>query len=191
MGIIGYGSLGRELARLLKPFGVTILATKRDVMHPEDQGYTPEGLGDPEGDLFDRLYPPEATRSMLGLCDFVVIALPLTSATQRAFGKEEVEAMKRGAVLVDVGRGGVLDHDALLDALDEGRLSGVGLDVFPEEPLDADNFLWEQQNVIITPHLAGISPHYLQQGVDLFAANLARYLSSEPLFNIIDIKKGY
>jgi phosphoglycerate dehydrogenase-like enzyme len=191
VGIVGYGSIGREIARLLQPFGVTILATKRDVMHPEDTGYTPEGLGDPGGDLFNRLYPPEAIRSMLSECDYVVVTTPLTPETRGLIDSTHFEAMIDGAIIVDVSRGGVIDHDALFDALEAKKLGGVGLDVFPEEPLPADNFLWEMPNVILTPHLAGISPHYLQQGVDLFAINLERYLSGETLFNRIDLKKGY
>lgn len=191
VGIVGYGSVGRELARLLQPFDVEILVTKSDAMHPEDQGYVIDGLGDPQGGLFSRMYPPQALRSMLQLCDFVVITTPLTKKTRGMFSTVQFKALKSTTYLVDVSRGGVVDHAALLTALQEERLAGAGLDVFPEEPLPVDSVLWEMSNVIVTPHVAGISPAYLDVAVDLFSANLERYLNDESLLNTVDPTKGY
>lgn len=191
VGIVGYGSVGRELARLLQPFDVEILVTKSDAMHPEDQGYIIDGLGDPQGGLFSRMYPPQALRSMLQLCDFVVITTPLTKKTRGMFSTVQFKALKPTTYLVDVSRGGVVDHAALLTALQEERLAGAGLDVFPEEPLPVDSLLWEIPNVIVTPHVAGVSPAYLDAAVELFSTNLERYLNDESLLNIVDPKKGY
>ena len=191
VGIVGYGSAGRETARLLGPLGVKVLAAKNDVMHPQDTGYTPEGLGDPEGDLFHRLYPIQAVRSMFRECDFVVITLPLTPETENLIGREEFAAMKPSAYLVDVSRGGIVDQKALLDALKNGKLAGAALDVFAEEPLPADDPLWQQPNVIVSPHIAGASGYYKERAVELFTENLERYLNGVPLFNRYDPERGY
>lgn len=189
--IIGYGSIGRELSRLLYPFGMDILGVKRDVMHPTDRDYTIPGHGDPDGDYFTRLYPVEALLSVLKLADFVVVVLPFTAQTKNLISTEAFAAMKPSAILVDVGRGGVVDHNALIPALQEKRIAGAGLDVFPEEPLPPTSLLWKMQNVIVTPHIAGISRKYNQRAIDLFVVNLQRYLAEEPLLNIFDIDRGY
>ena len=160
VGIVGYGSIGREIARLLQPFGATILATKRDVMHPRDTGYVPEGMGDPEGDCFHRLYPIQALRSMLKECDYVIMTLPLTPETRNLIAEDELAVIKPTAYLVDIGRGGVIDQEALLSALSEGRLAGAALDVFSEEPLPKDSDFWKLPNVIISPHISGSSRNY-------------------------------
>jgi phosphoglycerate dehydrogenase-like enzyme len=191
VGLVGYGSGNRELARLLQPLGVTILAAKRDVMHPADTGYTPDGLGDVDGQLFHRLYPIQAVKSMLKLCDFVVIILPLSTHTRGIIGGEEFAAMKPGALLVDCGRGGVVDQPALIQALNEHKIAGAALDVFSEEPLPANSPLWRMPNVIITPHVAGVSSHYMERAARMFAANLRRYLNGESLFNRFDVERGY
>jgi phosphoglycerate dehydrogenase-like enzyme len=191
VGIVGYGSIGREVARLLSAFGATVLATKRDVMHPEDDGYSPEGLGDPTGELPRRLYPPQARVSMLKECDYVVITVPLTAETKGMIGGEEISALKEGAYIVDVSRGEVVDHEALISALRERRLGGVALDVFPEEPLPKDSPLWKFPKVIISPHISGNTPYYDERAVALFSENLRRYLADLPPYNIIDPKRGY
>lgn len=191
VGIVGYGSIGRQLARLLREFGATVLASKRDAMHPADTDYTPDGLGDPEGNLVHRLYPAEAIRTMAKDCDFLVVTVPLTQATQNLINAAVMASMKPTAFLIDISRGGVVDHNALVKALNEDRLAGAALDVFLEEPLPAKNPLWGAPNVIITPHIAGISKEYDKRAVDLFAENLSRYISDQPLYNIFDVKKGY
>lgn len=191
VGIVGYGSIGRQVARLLREFGATVLATKNDAMHPEDNGYTPEGLGDPNGDLIHRLYPAQALKSMLKDCDFIVVAVPLSDNTHGMLNAEVLSACKSGAYLVDISRGGIVDHTALIKALNEHRLAGAALDVFPEEPLPKKSPLWEMQNIIITPHIAGISAFYDERAIALFAENLSRYIADLPLYNIFDLKKGY
>ena len=191
VGLVPYGSISREIARLLVPFSVNILAAKRNAMDPTDRGYMPEGLGDPEGNLFKRLYPIEALKSMLKECDFVVVSLPLTPQTRGMIGAEELKAMKPGAFLVDCGRGGIVDHAALLQALQEKHLAGAALDVFPQEPLPADNPVWKQPNVIVSPHVAGISKNFDAHATDLFAANLRRYIDGAAVYNRFDLEKGY
>ncbi len=191
VGIVGYGSAGRQIARLLQPFGAKVLATKRDAMRPVDTGYTPEGLGDPNGDLVHRLYPPQAIRSMLKDCDFVVVTVPLSPQTKGLIGAEELATMKPTAYIIDISRGGVIDSGALVNALRDRKIAGAALDVFAEEPLPSDSPLWKLPTVIMTPHIAGYSPHYDDRAAALFAENLQRYLSGLPLYNLIDLERGY
>jgi phosphoglycerate dehydrogenase-like enzyme len=191
VGLVGYGSINRQVARLLQEFGATVLAVKRDAMHPEDNGYIPEGMGDSDGSLARRIYPFQALPSMLKECNFVVVALPLTPETRGIIGSDEFGAMQPGTYLIDVSRGGIVDHPSLLKALRSGRLGGVMLDVFPQEPLPPDNPLWKMPNVILTPHIAGNSLHYSERAIELFSENLHRYLGNLPLYNIYDPEKGY
>jgi phosphoglycerate dehydrogenase-like enzyme len=191
VGIVGYGSVGRQIARLAQAMGANVLATKKDLMHPEDTGYSPQDIGDPEGDFFTRLYPPEAIRSMFKECDFVVITIPLNKDTKDLIGAGQLAALKPSAFLVDVSRGGIVNHKSLIQALKDNRLAGAAIDVFPEEPLPADSPLWAMSNVILTPHIAGFSPFYDQRALALFIENLNRYLDKEPLLNQVDLDRGY
>jgi phosphoglycerate dehydrogenase-like enzyme len=191
VGLVGYGSIGREVARLLQPFNVKVLAAKRDVKHPADDGFTLNGHGDPGGDYFHRLYPMEALKSMLKECDFVVVTLPLTPSTLGCFGEEEFKAMKPGACLVHVSRGGVVDETALVKALTEKHLAGAAVDVFTQEPLPASHPLWKAPNILITPHVSGFSPRYKERAGELFAENLGRYLRGEPLVNQYNRERFY
>ncbi|MCW5875967.1 MAG: D-2-hydroxyacid dehydrogenase [Anaerolineales bacterium] len=191
VGIVGYGAVGQRLARLLQPFGCTLLASRRDLLHLDQAGYQAEGEGDPQGELLKRLYPGKAMRGLLKECDFVVVTVPLTAETRGMLGDKQLAAMKPGAFLVDVSRGGVVEHAALIAALEKGQLAGAGLDVFPEEPLPADSPLWAMPNVIVSPHVAGLSPHYLERAFVLFKKNLRRYLSGEELINQVDMDRGY
>lgn len=191
IGIVGYGSVGRQVAHLLHRFNATLLASKRDAMNPEDRGYAPKGTGDPHGELPTRLYPGQALRSMFQECDFVVVTVPLTESTRGMVGADQLAALKPNTFLIDVSRGGVLDHKALLEALNQGKIAGAALDVFPEEPLPADSPLWEMPNVILTPHIAGAAPDYNQRAAELFGENLHRYLNEKPLYNLIDLERGY
>jgi phosphoglycerate dehydrogenase-like enzyme len=191
VGILGYGSIGRQVARLLKSFGATVFAAKKDVMHPEDTGYSVEGMGDPHGELFDRLYPIEALHSLLKESDFVVVALPLTDATHQILDTAAFEVMKESAYLVNVGRGELINEKALIQALKMKQISGAALDVFEEEPLPTDSPLWDLENVIISPHVSGISPYIHEETLMLFIDNINRYLADLPLYNQVDIQQGY
>lgn len=191
VGILGYGSIGRQVARLLQPFGAKVLAAKRDVMHPEDTGYIPEEMGDPHGDFFDRLYPIEALHSMLSECDFVITALPLTEQTHHILDAVAFEAMKETAYLINVGRGELMDQEALIEALKAKKIAGAALDVFEEEPLPEESPLWKLDNVIISPHISGVSRYIQDETLGLFIENLNRYLADLPLYNRIDADRGY
>lgn len=191
VGIVGYGSIGRETARLLHSFGMTILAAKRDVKAPHDSGYIPPGRGDPQGDYFHRLYPIQALRSMLKECDYVVITVPLTPETRNLIGVEEMGVMKPSAYLINVSRGAVVDEEALINALNHSQIAGAALDVSAIEPLPSENPLWQMPNVLISPHIADQSISYDVHSVELFLENCKRYLSAEPLLNEFDQKIGY
>ncbi len=191
VGMVGYGSIGRQIAHLLRDFGATVLAVKRDAMHPEDNGYIPDGMGDPDGDLARRIYPPQALASMFKECDFVVITAPLTAETRGLVGANVLAALKPTAFVIDLSRGGVLDHPALLAALREQKIAGAALDVFPEEPLPPDSPLWKLPNVLLTPHISGNTPYYDERAVELFSENLHRYLAGLPLYNIVSLARGY
>ncbi len=191
VGILGYGSIGRQVARLLQPFGARVLAAKKDVMHPEDTGYIQEGMGDPHGDYFHRLYPIEAMHSMLKECDFVVVTLPLTEATHKMIDAAALDSMKDSAYLINVGRGELIDEPALIEALRFKKIAGAALDVFHEEPLPVDSPLWGLDDVIISPHISGLSRHLQEETLKLFLDNLNRYLSELPLYNQINPQKGY
>ncbi len=191
VGIVGYGSVGREVARLCRAFGASVLATKRDLMKIEDEGYRREGLGDPHAELIERLYPPQALASMVALCDFIVVTVPRTSETRGMIHKGIFEKMKSGAFLIDVSRGGIVDHGALIEALESGRLGGAALDVYPVEPLPPTSPLWEMPNVLLSPHIGGASGLYYERATDLFAANLHRFLSEQPLLNPYLPDRGY
>lgn len=191
IGIIGYGSIGRQVARLLRVFGARVLAVKRDVMHPEDDGYTREGLGDPQGDYFDRLYPLAALNSVLALSDFVVLALPLTSDTRHMMDANAFSAMKESAYLINIGRGDLVDELALITALNTSKIAGAALDVFHQEPLPPESPLWGMDQVILSPHIAGLSSHLGEDTLALFINNLNRYLAELPLYNQVDTGRGY
>jgi phosphoglycerate dehydrogenase-like enzyme len=192
LGIVGYGAIGREIARLANAFGMNVLAMKRNVLEPaEDSGYTLPGTGDPAGAYFSRLYPPEALCTMVRDCDFVVVVTPLTESTRNMFGEEAFASMKQTAYLINIGRGGVVDEDALRKALQTGAIAGAALDVFDAEPLPEDSPLWRLPNLIITPHIAGISVHYNEKAAALFVENLSRYVSRRDLLNVVHREYGY
>jgi phosphoglycerate dehydrogenase-like enzyme len=191
VGLVGYGSVAREVARLCRAFGARILATKRDLMQLDDLGHVPETLGDPHAEIPDRIYPPQALASMASECDFLVVCVPLTVETRGLVGRKVFAAMKPTAFLVDISRGGVVDHGALVEALTEKRFAGAALDVYPVEPLPENSPLWEMPNLILSPHLAGASGEYYQRAADLFSENLRRYLTGQPLLNLYHPKLGY
>ena len=190
LGILGYGSIGREVGRLARAFGMQVLALRRTAGRV-DQGYVPADTGDPRRVVPERIYGSDDLHEMLGECDYVVIALPLTPDTEHLIGEAELRAMKPGAYLVNIARGGIVDEAALVQALREGWIAGAGLDVFEEEPLPADSPLWDLENALISPHVAGFTPRYDERAASLFVENLARYLAGERLLNLVDKEQGY
>lgn len=193
VGIAGYGSIGRELARLCKAMGMTVLATKRDVLKPaeEDTDYSPEGTGDPDGSIPERIYPGEALATMAQECDYLVLMVPLTEKTRHMVNERVLDNMKDTAILVNIARGAVVDEKALITALSQEKIGGAALDVFEEEPLPSTSPLWNLDNVILSPHVSGSSNIYHEKVADLFIANLKRYLENKPLYNQLNRDAGY
>jgi phosphoglycerate dehydrogenase-like enzyme len=179
LGIVGLGHIGRRVAQIGRAFGMRILATRRSVL---------PGEHDPDVDQF---YTSDQLRDMLHLSDYVVISVPLTTTTENLIGEAELRAMLPHAYLVNVARGRVIDEDALIRALKEGWIGGAGLDVTREEPLSADSPLFAIPNVILTPHISGVSVRYDQRLAALFADNLRCYRSGEPMINLYDPAREY
>jgi len=190
VGILGYGSIGREVGHLCKTFGMRVLATD-SALEMEDKGYRTPGTGDPKGMLLDRLFPPPQLKEMVKECDFFIVAVPLTPETEGMVGREELKAMKRNAYLLNISRGRVVDEEALIETLKEGWIGGAGLDVFAQEPLPQESELWGLNNVILSPHISANTPHYQERFAELFCENLRRYLVGEELLNVVDKKQGY
>jgi phosphoglycerate dehydrogenase-like enzyme len=162
--VVGLGAIGREVARLAEAFGMRVLSVRRH-----------------EGDL-DELLPQ---------ADAVVLTLPSTEETRGLLSRERIGRLRRGAIFVNIGRGDVVDEQALVDALRDGRIAGAALDVFAEEPLPPDSPLWEMQNVIVSPHTAAQSLRENERIVELFGENVRRYLAGEELRTPIDTTLFY
>ena len=190
IGIVGYGSIGRHVARLADAFGMRVLAMQRGSNH-KDQGFTFPDVGDPEGMLPDHYYMPDQLHSMLGECDVVVIAVPLTPKTRGLFDEAAFQAMKPTAFLVNIARGDICNEEALVRALEEKQIAGAALDVFHQEPLPPNHALWHLPNAILSPHTAGLTAQYDERAAMLFEENLRRYLVDEPLYNVVDKTEGY
>jgi phosphoglycerate dehydrogenase-like enzyme len=192
LGIIGYGSIGRATARLAQTIGMQVLATKRDVFHPNAPNeYQVPGTGDSDGVYVNRLYPPEALKSMLADCDFVQVAVPSTPGNFHLMDESAIGAMRKTAILINVARGDVVDEAALVRALQSKQIGGAALDVFEKEPLPADSPLWKLDNVLISPHIAGNTAHYNELAAEVLAQNLERYLTDLELLNRVDRVRGY
>lgn len=191
LGLIGYGSIGREVARIGRHgFGMRVLAMK----HSEGESkprYVEPGVGDPESVIPERWYARSQLHELLGQSDFVVLALPLTEESRHLIGEAELRAMKAGSFLVNIARGELIDERMLVRALKEGWIAGAGLDVFAVEPLPRESQLWHFDNVIVAPHISAATPAYDDRAVAVFAENLRRFISGEPLLNLVDREKGY
>ena len=191
LGLIGYGGIGQEIAHLASAFGMKILVTKHDISEPSINSWQFPDSSNIQHNLVEKIYLPEHLNRMLKQCDYVVAAVPLTANTKHMISTSEFSAMKKGTIVVNISRGKVVDEMALIDALQSGHLRGAILDVFETEPLDAKSPLWTLPNVIISPHVSGLTPNYDQRAIELFANNLKRYLSVNPLLNEVNIKRGY
>jgi phosphoglycerate dehydrogenase-like enzyme len=176
MGILGLGTIGSAVARRAGAFGMRVIGTKR----------RPAPL---EG--VDEVLPSERTDAVLREAAVLVVSLPLTQETRGIVGAREIDLLPPGGFLVNVGRGGLVDEDALVAALRRGHLAGAGLDVFAQEPLPVDSPLWTAPGMIITPHVSGDQPGYMAQVTAVFCENLRRYLAGQPLLNVVDPALGY
>jgi len=179
VGIVGLGSIGREVARLSKAFGMRVLATRRSAKQVT------------RARNVDIILPQDQLPQLLSESDFVVLALPLTPETNKLIGKEELRTMKPTAYLINIGRGDIVDETVLIQALDENWIAGAGLDVFATEPLPIESRLWELPNVIFSPHVTGEMEDYYIQATELFCENLRRYLNGKKLLNVVSKKKKY
>ena len=178
--VVGVGRIGREIARIGKAFDMRVIGVKR----------SPAGA-DAAALHLDELYGPSDLHTVLPKAQNLVLIAPHTPETERMIGARELALLPRGAVFINIGRGALVDEDALIEALRAGHLLGAGLDVFREEPLPPESPLWEMENVIVYPHSASTS--YLENAriVDLFCENLRRYLRGEPLLNRLDTTLGF
>ncbi len=191
LGIVGYGSIGRHVARIAKHgFGMRVLAMSRRGSRA-DPGYVEPGTGDPDGTLPDAWFTREQLRDLIAQSDFVLIATPLTPETHNLIGATELRAMKSSAYILNIARGGVINEIALARALKENWIAGAGLDVFEREPLPRDSELWGLPNLFIAPHISSATPHYDNRAVNLFADNLRRYLRGQALLNLVRREAGY
>lgn len=179
VGIVGFGSIGAEVARLLAPFGSRVLATRRHAERGSGDAPNVELLG------FDRL------NEMLAQSDIVIVAAPLTEETAGLIGSEQLQAMQQTAWLVNIARGRLIDELALRRALEAGWIAGAVLDVFNEEPLPTDSPLYGTPNLIITPHTSWASDRVASRTIELFVENLRRYRAGQPLDNVVDLEAGY
>lgn len=177
MLLIGVGAIGSRTAEVAGALGMRVLGVRHD-----------PSRGAPG---VEAMYPPAQLREVLPQADFVVLTLPLTSESRGIIGEAELRAMKPSAYLVNIGRGGTVDEEALIRALQEGRIAGAGLDVFAHEPLPQDSPLWDMDNVIITGHYAGNTPAYDERSLAIFLDNLQRYVAGRPLRNVVDKRMGY
>lgn len=178
-GIVGMGAIGTETARRARALGMRVLATRRSV------------TARTADEIAHELLPAADLPYLLAESDYVVITAPLTPETRHLIGAKELALMKRSAVLINIGRGAVIDEQALIAALRAGTIAGAGLDVFEKEPLPADSPLWALENVIITPHASAGSERYTERAAAIICENLRRYLDGQPLRNIVDLDRGY
>ncbi len=180
LGIVGYGSIGREVATRARSLGMRVLAFRRDAS---------KSMSD--GSLLDRVYSSGQLSEMLQQCDYIVATLPLTQATRGLIGEAEFAAMKPSAVIINLGRGPTIDEKAMIEALSERRIRGAALDVFDHEPLPQGHPFYTMENVLLSPHCADHTPDWLDNAMRFFLEQLDRFSSGEPLLNVVDKASGY
>lgn len=178
VGIIGAGEIGRQIARLSRAFGMTVLGVRRS--------------GQPTPEV-DEMYGLDELDTVLRRSDYIVNILPLTAQTRDLFDEARFGLMKRGACFINIGRGATVVTSALVEALESGQLGSAGLDVIEPEPLPEDHPLWSMEQVILTPHIGGASPYYDARASQLFISNLALYAQGKPelMRNIVDYNSEY
>ena len=177
--IIGLGNIGEEFAKKVKAFGAYTIGVRRTNLEKPD--------------FIDELHLMDKIEELLPTVDVVVLTVPGTKETYKMFSKEKLKLMKKGTVLLNVGRGNVVDTDALCDAVESGYLLGAGLDVVDPEPLPENHRIWDVENIIITPHISGgfHIPETLEKIVQISAKNLRSFMNEEKLINIVDFTTGY
>lgn len=177
LGVVGAGEIGREVLRRAAAFGMSLRAV--DPVCRSVPG------------ILDHVWPAERLDDLLAESDFVVIAAPHTPETAKLFRTPRFEAMKRSAVLINIGRGAIVDLADLTSALQTGLIAGAGLDVFETEPLPTDHPLWRMENVLITPHIAGTSPRIAERHLATLLENVRRFAADEPLMNVVNKRQWF
>jgi len=180
VGIVGYGDIGRAVASRVRAMGMNVLAVKR---HASTQS-SPDPFA-------DRIYAPDQRLAMLPQCDYVVVAAPLNGETVGLISEAEFAAMRPTAVIINVGRGPVIDERAMVNALSQHKIKGAALDVFDEEPLPAGHPFYKLENVLLSPHCADHTPDWLDNAMRFFLAQFDKFRRGEPLLNVVDKKLGY
>ncbi len=185
VGIWGYGGLGRETARLAKAHGLRVHVLARGGVRPTGDVYVVPGTGDPQGILPDRVFTADQKLEFLAGLDFLVLAMPLTPATEGIIGKAELQALPKTAYLLNPARGPLVQEQPLLEALTEGWIAGAALDTHYHYPMPPEHPLWSMPNVIMTPHVggSGLSPHFLERAWAILLENVKRDQSGGPLMN--------
>jgi phosphoglycerate dehydrogenase-like enzyme len=178
LGIVGYGSIGSAAASRAKGFGMKIAALRRKADTPDDG-------------LVDQRYAPAQLHDLIAASDYLLLVTPLTAETRGMIGAAEIAAMKPGAVLINIGRGPVVDEAALIQALESGQIRGAALDVFTVEPLPAGHPFYHMTNVLLSPHTADRVEGFLGPAVEAFFENLERFLKGQPLEYLVDKHAGY
>jgi len=178
VGIVAYGDIGRAVASRVHAMGMRVLALKRHAPTSPDP-------------FVDRFYGPKELHAMLSESDFVVVAAPLTAETRHMISDDAIAAMKPSAVVINIGRGPVIDQAALVRALTAGKIKGAGLDVFEQEPIPADDPIFKLPNILISPHSADHTKDWLNQAMQFFLDQYQRFSSEQPLQNIVEKHLGY
>jgi phosphoglycerate dehydrogenase-like enzyme len=178
LGLIGIGSIGGRVAQMASALGMRVIAVREHV----EKG-RPDGV--------EAVFSVAELDEMIRQSDYIVVAAPLIPATEHLIDAQRLAAMKPSAYLINVGRGQQVDDSALVNALRSRRIAGAALDVFEREPLPADSPLWSEENLLITPHTAGLTEKLWHRHSELFFDNLRRYLAHEPLRFVVDKRKGY
>lgn len=207
MGILGYGSIGRHIAQTAQGFGMEVIAftgsERKTAASRRDTTYFEPGCGDPEGTIPIAWYAGRDKASLHNFLeqdiDVLVITVPETAQTKKMLGDEELRilASRRQAFVANIGRGGVIDQEALIKWLKRepgdasGWLRGAALDVTDPEPLPEDNELWRLPNVTITPHVSGAAQGYIKRSLDILRINIERRGHGEPMLNIVNRGRGY
>jgi phosphoglycerate dehydrogenase-like enzyme len=180
VGIIGYGDVGRAVASRARSLGMRVLAVKRHV---------PSSYSDDP--FVEQIYSPAHRNEMLSRCDYIVITAPLTSETRSMIGEAEFASMKPNAVIINIGRGPIIDEQALITALMHDQIRGAALDVFDQEPLPDGHPFYKLENVLLSAHCADNTPDWLDQAMELFIDQFKRFRAGEPFINVVDKKLGY
>jgi phosphoglycerate dehydrogenase-like enzyme len=178
LGLVGLGSIGRNVAKYASALGMRVIAVRE---HPDKE----------KPQYVNAVLTKSKLQELLAQSDYVVLSAPITPETTGMIGRQQLATMKPEAFLLNVGRGPLIDEAALADVLREHKIGGAALDVFSQEPLPPDSPLWDLEDLLITPHTAGISERMWDRHYVLFSDNLRRYLSSQPLLGLVDKRRGY